>query len=516
MTNAFEQALKSTLNNTVSYTENGAVGFATSGKKLLDINFAISSLRSKTKEDIETMFSDAFYENPLLAIKWMFMLRDVRGGIGERRSFRICFSWLANARPEIVKKLIPLVAEYGRWDDLLMSGLEGSLWNDVVDYIDMQWTNDLNNMKENKPISLLAKWMPSINTSSPKTVALARKLAASFNLSEKQYRKTLSKMRKYLNVIEQKMSAKQWNEIDYQSVPSQANIKYNSAFLRNDEVRRREFLSKLEKGEVKINASTSFPSDIVHSYGYGHGRSKDAALEAMWKALPDYVSGQESGSTIVVADSSGSMTCTIGNTSMMAIEVAYSLAIYFAEKLNGPFKDKTITFSNAPKYLDMSQAKSLREKLNIMYGHSEYADTNVEKVFDLILKTAVDNKLSQNDIPSNVLIVSDMEFNTAQCQNSWNIPHDWDAKQNALFTRIAEKWTNAGYKLPRLVFWNVNSRTGTIPVQTNPNGVALVSGFSPAIAKMVFSAKLDPYEVLLDAINVPRYQPVEDAIKELV
>ena len=515
MTNAFEQALKSTLNNTVSYTENGAVGFATSGKKLLDINFAISSLRSKTDADIETMFSDAFYENVLLAVKWLFMLRDVRGGIGERRSFRVCFSWIARNRPEIAKRLVKLVSEYGRWDDLFcLFGTE--LEDDAIKTIDEQWLTDLNNMKENKPISLLAKWMPSINTSSPKTVALARKLAAELDLSEKQYRKTLSKMRKYLNVIEQKMSAKQWSEIDYQSVPSQANIKYNSAFLRNDEVRRREFLGKLEKGEVKINASTAFPSDIVHSYGYGRKTSKDAALEAMWKALPDYVNGKESGSTIVVADSSGSMTCTIGNTSMMAIEVAYSLAIYFAEKLNGPFKNKTITFSNIPKYLDMSNAESLREKLNILYGHSEYADTDIEKVFDLILKTAVDNKLSQNDIPSNVLIVSDMEFNTAQCQSSWNIPSDWDAKQNALFTHIAQKWTNAGYKLPRLVFWNVNSRTNTIPVQTNPNGVALVSGFSPSIAKMVFSAKLDPYEVLLDAINVPRYQPIEDAIKELV
>ena len=515
MSSIFENALQKTLNNEVSITENGAIGFATSGKKLLDINFAISSLRSKTDADIETMFSDAFYENTLLAVKWLFMLRDVRGGIGERRSFRICFSWIARNRPEIAKKLVKLVSEYGRWDDLFcLFGTE--LEDDAIKTIDEQWLTDLNNMKENKPISLLAKWMPSINTSSPKTVALARKLVSELDLSEKQYRKTLSKMRKYLNVIEQKMSAKQWNEIDYQSVPSQANIKYNSAFLRNDEVRRREFLGKLEKGEVKINASTTFPSDIVHSYGYGQYRSKDAALEAMWKALPDYVSGKESGSTIVVADSSGSMTCTIGNTSMMAIEVAYSLAIYFAEKLNGPFKNKTITFSNRPKYLDMSNADSLREKLNIMYGHSEYADTNVEKVFDLILKTAVDNKLSQNDIPSNVLIVSDMEFNCAQNQSGWSFGNDWDAKQNALFTRIAEKWTNAGYKLPRLVFWNVNSRTNTIPVQTNPNGVALVSGFSPAIAKMVFSAKLDPYEVLLDAINVPRYQPVEDAIKELV
>ena len=518
MSSMFEQALKQTLNNEVSITENGAVGFKTSGKKLLDINFAIASLRSKSANEIQKMFSDAFYEDPILAVKWLFMLRDVRGGMGERRSFRICFSWLANTCPKAVEKLIPLVAEYGRWDDLLLSGLEGDLWKAVVDIVNVQWTNDVNNMEVGKPISLLAKWMPSVNTSSVKTVALARKLAAELNMPEKVYRKTLSKLRKYLNVIEQKMSAKQWNEINYEAVPSKANVKYNSAFLRNDEARRREFLGKLEKGEAKINSATNFPCDIVHSYMNSHYtiKSYDAAIEGMWKALPNYIADQESGSTIVVADSSGSMGCTIGSGTITAVEVAYSLAIYFAEKLVGPFKDKTITFSSHPKYLDMSNAKTLREKLDIMFKHSEYADTNVEKVFDLILKTAVDNKLSQNDIPSNVLIVSDMEFNAAQCQSSWSIPPNWDAKQNALFTRIAQKWENASYKLPRLVFWNVNSRTGTIPVQTNKNGVALVSGFSPAVAKMVFSAKLDPFEVLKDAINVPRYDAVEAAIKDVI
>ena len=483
------------------------------------------------------MFSDAFYENPLLAVKWLFMLRDVRGGMGERRSFRICLAWLANARPELVKKLIKLIPEYGRFDDLIYSGLEGELWELVVDEIDRQWEKDYKDMEDGKPISLLAKWMPSVNTSSPKTVAMARKLAAKLGLTERQYRKALSKMRAYLKVIEVKMSAKQWSEIDYSAVPSQANIKYRGAFLRNDENRRREFLGALEKGEAKINSSTNFPSDIVHAYrshvkysGWGYNScariscEKDIALEELWKALPDYTKGLDTASTIVVDDGSGSMSVTVGNTLMTAHDVADSLAIYFAEKLKGVFNNKYITFSSSPKLVDMTQAKSLAEKIAIAAKHNECSNTDIVAVFDLLLETAQQNNLKQEDIPANVLIVSDMEFDqgTSWGGNNgyycyWNgCDSKYKAQRNSLFAGIVKKWEAAGYKLPRIVFWNVNSRTKTVPMQSNELGVSLVSGFSPSIAKMVFSGKLDPFEVLVDALNAPRYDAVEKAVKDLV
>ena len=532
--NKFEQALKNTLNDEISVTENLACGYKTSGAKLLDINFAVSSLRSKSDGDIAKMFSEAFYENPLLAVKWLFMLRDIRGnGMGERRSFRVCFKWLATVRPELVQKLVKLVSEYGRFDDLfcLVTMKNGDKVNDeVLAVIDEQWADDVKNMKDGKPISLLAKWMPSVNTSSDATVKLAKYFCKELSLSEKQYRKTLSAMRKYLNVIEQKMSAKEWNAIDYEAVPSKANIKYNAAFLRNDESRRREFLGKLEKGEAKINSSANFPCDIVHAYagkvGYDYySRSSrytvDPALEAMWKALPDYVKDLDNGSTIVVADGSGSMCCRVGSGSMTALEVANSLAIYFAEKLNGEFKNKYITFSERPQYVDFSNAKSLAEKIGIALEHDECANTNVEAVFDLLLESAKRNQLKKDDIPANILIVSDMEFDQGTswsgCGYSYyDRVNKYSAKRNALFESIKNKWQSAGYKLPRLIYWNVNSRTGTIPLTQNEMGVALVSGFSPAIANMVFSAKLDPYEVLVDAINSPRYDAVEAAIKEIV
>jgi hypothetical protein len=310
------------------------------------------------------------------------------------------------------------------------------------------------------------------------------------------------------------MSAKNWSEIKYEAVPSRANLIYNSAFLRNDEERRRDYLSKLEKGETKINASVLYPHDIVHKYNEGrYGwsislKKKDAAIEALWKALPDTVNG--CGNTIVVADGSGSMCSCVGGTNVTALEVANALAIYFAEHSSGEFKDKYITFSHNPQLVDFSKANSLRDKLQIALAHNEVADTNIEKVFDLILNTAVKNKMHQEDIPANILIISDMEFNScARCGNG----RYGDFPNKRLFEVIAQKYAAHGYKLPRLVFWNVNSRTGTIPVKENDMGVALVSGFSVNIVKMVMSGQTDPYECLLETLNSERYTPIEVALK---
>ena len=365
----------------------------------------------------------------------------------------------------------------------------------------------------NNSISLLAKWMCSENASSEKTRKYAKILREGLGLSSREYRKMLSEMRKYLDVVETKMSAKNWSEIKYEAVPSRANLIYNNAFLRNDEERRRDYLSKLEKGETKINASVLYPHDIVHKYskgGWGRGiKTKDATIEALWKVLPDTVNG--CGNTIVVADGSGSMTTTIGgNTGVTALEVANALAIYFAEHSSGEFKDKYITFSERPQLVDFSKVKSLHDKLQIALAHDEVTNTNIEKVFDLILTTAINNNMNQEDMPKNILIISDMEFDSATSvysRSSYNRP------SKRLFDVIAQKYAAHGYKIPRLVFWNVNSRTGTIPVKENDMGVALVSGFSVNIVKMVMSGKTDPFECLLETLNSERYAPVEKALK---
>lgn len=511
----------------ISITENGAVGYRTTGKSLLDINFAVASLRSASEQDIIQRFKKAFFEDKILAMKWLFFARDVRGGLGERRLFRVAMRFVSEYEPEIVVKLLPLIAEYGRYDDMWEFLDDEQLRPLVIEFVFKQLADDIRGMENGKPISLLAKWLPSENASSQTTKHYAGIIRRGLEQNSREYRKMLSALRKHLDIVECKMSAKQWGEIDYQAVPSRANLIYNDAFLRNDEERRRAFLSKLEKGEAKINSSVLYPHDIVHKYvspGYGNYRwssrikAYDAAIEAMWKGLPDMAQGN--GNTIVVADGSGSMMVSVGGGSgVTALEVANALAIYFAEHSSGEFKDKYITFSERPQLVDFSGAKSLRDKISIALTHSECANTNIEAVFNLILKTAVNNHMTQEEIPANVLIVSDMEFDSCAICNSgvsrdtYGYGYSRARVSPNLFKTIAERYANAGYKLPRLIFWNVNSRTGTIPVRENDMGVALVSGFSVNICKMVLSGKTDPFECLLEAVNSERYQPIEDALK---
>lgn len=518
---AFMNAIKNELNNEMKLTENGAIGYRTTGKKLLDLNFSVASLRSASEQTIINKFMDAYWEDPVVAMKWLFYTRDCREGLGERRLFRVVLKHLAKDKPDVIKAVFNFTPQYGRYDDLWCL-LDTDLKNAVISIVKEQINEDVPNMINRKPVSLLGKWLPSENASSKETKRYATMIRNGLDMTSRNYRKMLSDLRKHIDVVECKMSAKQWNEINYEAVPSRANLIYNNAFLRNDEERRRAYLGALEKGEAKINASVLFPHDIVHKYTSGSWRSYlndyDAALEGMWKALPDTV--KDNGNTLVVADGSGSMTCNVGGkTNVTALDVANALAIYFAERASGEFKNKYITFSERPQFVDFSKAKSLRDKIGIALRYNECANTNIEAVFDLILRTAVNNHMAQEDIPTNILIVSDMEFDSCATTNSsrssgW---YSYRGRPTAtLFDAIDKKYASHGYKLPRMIFWNVNSRTGTIPVKENELGVALVSGFSVNIVNMVMSNKLDPYECLLDVLNVERYQAIEDAVKGIM
>lgn len=515
----FTTAMANTLNEdyNVSVTENGAVGYRTTGKALLDLNFSVASLRSASEAEIASKFVKAFFEDKRVAMKWLFFARDVRGGLGERRLFRTVMKYLADNLPEYVRPVTELVAEYGRYDDLLCL-LDTGLVSEVYPLIEEQLNRDLESMKNGQPISLLAKWLPSPGASSATTKHHAKQIQKMLGTTERQYRKMLSELRGYLDVVEKKMSAKQWREIKYEAVPSRANLIYNKAFLRNDEERRRAYLESLAKGETKINAGTLFPHDIVHKYGNSGWNAiteYNETFEQLWKALPDTVNGN--GNTIVVADGSGSMKCNVDpHSSVTALDVANALAIYFAEHSSGQFKDKYITFSTRPRLVDFSKAKNLREKLLIAKQYNEMGSTNIEAVFNLILTTAVNNRMRQEDMPQNVLIISDMEFDS--CATCGSQTGYWSRKRpdSRLFNVIRQKYEAAGYKLPRLVFWNVNSRTGTIPVKENDLGVALVSGFSQNVASMVMSGKLDPYECLMETLNSERYKPIEEALERVV
>ena len=371
---------------------------------MLDFNYKVSSYRNKTEDEIIKDFERVWLDNKVLAMQFLFFIRDREEGLGERRLFRIIIKHLANTEPEMVEKVAPIIAEYGRWDDLLEL-LNTPLENMIYGIILKQLEEDLNDYDENKPISLLAKWLPSINASSEETQEKAKRIIKGLHTKEAKYRKVLSQLRKYIDVTERKMCANEWNKIKYENVPSRANLNYNNAFLRHDEERRREFLSKVEKGEKKIHAGKLYPHDIVHKYmtgsWYDKVKSKDTTLEELWKALPQ----KEIANTLVVADGSGSMTSTVGNTNITALDVANALAIYFAEHNKGQFKDKYVTFSETPQFVDFTGLTSLHDKIRKACAYSEVANTNIEKVFDLILETAKIHNIPQEEMPANILII---------------------------------------------------------------------------------------------------------------
>ena len=460
----FIQALENELNRSV--TENGALGLKTTA--LLDMNFKVTSYRNKSEDEIVADFKNSFNEDALLALKWLFYCRDIRAGLGERRTFRVIMNYLADEYYEVVERVLKLIPEYGRWDDLvdILSSKNTELDKTIVNIIRSQLIEDIENMKNEGPITLLAKWLPSAKASSKATRVKASILYHYLGMDGYEYRKLLSKLRSYLKIVEKDMSNGRWTEIEYSAVPSKAMLRYNNAFSRHNEEGFSKYLEDVKLGKKKINSSVTYPYEIVHSYMKGYYVNHvDETLEELWKALPKK---SFSGSTIVVADGSGSMTSTIGGTKVTALDVANALAIYCSEQLEGEFKDKYITFSSRPQFVDLSKCKNLQSKIVEALGHNEVADTNIEATFDLLLNTAIKHSMKQEEIPSNILIISDMEFNQATYRYRVN---------DTLFEIIRHRWEQAGYKLPRLIFWNVCSRTNTIPVSENEMGVALVSGY---------------------------------------
>lgn len=486
----------------VSTTENGALGYKTTGKALLDFNFKVASYRNMSEDKIIADFKKAWYENKELALKCLFYVRDIREGLGERRLFRLCINSIVD---ELDERVFDWIAEYGRYDDLF-AFFYTKMQDKMMQYVKDQLFEDMQNCLENKPVSLLAKWMPSIKTSSKDAMTRARLFIDYFNskeeggVTQKDYRKTLSKLRSYIDVVEKKCCSNKWSEINYETVPSNANLKYKDAFMKHDQKRRTEYLESLSKGETKINASVVYPHDIVANYDssnyhYMHSiKRKDTTLEEMWKSLPDYVQGN--ANTLVVRDGSGSMTSYVTNNAM-ALHVSTALAIYFSERCDGVFKDKFITFSASPRMVDLKNYESLHDKLQCCYAEDDCTNTNIEKTFKLVLNTAIKNNLKQEEIPT-LLIISDMEFDTAT----------FGARSKKLFERIADDYEEHGYKLPKLVFWNVNSRTCTVPITQNDAGVILVSGFSTTICKMILQEETDPYKALLNVLESDRYKQI--------
>jgi hypothetical protein len=483
----FITALETQMNNTV--TANGAKSYKSTLNKCLDLFGKIAACR-KDVNQAQKLFAHAYAENPETATRILFWARDIRGGQGEREVFRNLFKYLVTENSEIGQKLVSLVPEYGRWDDLLV--LENtSAWETVLNTIQNQLNRDRVSYKAGEPVSLLAKWLPSINASSKDTKRLGRKIAAHLGLTEREYRKILSNLRTHINVVEKAMCSKEWSAIDYSKLPSRAAFMYRKAFAKQDSTRYQSYLNAVAKGEAKINASTLYPYDIVEQYLY-KGAQNDKTIDLQWEALPNYMEGKEFNG-LVVADVSGSMSQYGGRP----MSVSISLAMYIAERNTAQlWKNKFLTFSERPE-LQSIVGSTIGSRIQNLSRAAWQMNTDLMAVFKTVLDAGMEHNVPASDMPSKLIIVSDMQFD--QCCRS---------NKRTNFEQIQKLYRKAGYEMPQLVFWNVNSYAD-VPIQAHNTGTCLVSGCSPSILKSVLTdSVLTPVDTMNDAVYDERYAPI--------
>ncbi len=491
--------LKQEANKTV--TENGAATYITTESDCLDLFATIGALRRESDSEIETRFLRAFTENRDIAMKLLFFARDIRGGLGERRVFKVILNWLAKNEPQTVRKNMEYVAEYGRFDDLL--ALMGTpCEKDMLDVLKKQFEADAEALASGGDVSLLAKWLPSVNASNRETVLYAKKIARHFGMNDVSYRKALVALRAHIRILENNLREKDYS-FDYSKQPSKAMYKYRKAFMRNDAERYDRFMSKVSSGEARLHADTLAPYELVepylHSYNYTESnqtfmrqisRQEKDVLNSTWASLPDF--GCEEN-VIAVVDTSGSM---YWDAKPLPATVSLSLGLYFAEHNTGLYKNHFIEFSQRPQLIKI-KGETFADRLRYIASFNEVANTNMEAVFDLILNSAVKNNVPASELPSKLIIISDMEFDccvdNAECSN---------------FENAKTKFEAQGYRLPDIVFWNVASRNRQQPVTKNDQGVALVSGCTPRLFEMIASGTMNPYAFMLEVVESERYAKI--------
>ena len=496
--NGMKQASNFTL------TENGGITHKTTNSDLLDMFAMGAAMRNRSDEDVILMFKKAFAENAELAMKMLFYIRDVRGGQGERRFFRVVLKWAAGNKEtrESVRKNIEYIPEFGRWDDLYCL-CDTVLEQDMFAFMKQQLALDL----ECKTPSLLAKWMKSENASSQETKRLAEKTRHAMGMNHREYRKMLSIMRARINVLEVLMSANRWDEIEFDKIPSKAGLIYKNAFARRDMIKAKyEAFAKDET--KKVNAATLYPYEVVEKaidlmrptwYYNSHSVDLDNVDRLMinkyWDNLQNYFDGA-SLNALCMCDTSGSMAGT-------PINVATSLGLYCAERNKGPWANHYISFSSRPQLIETTGV-DFCDKVYRIVKTNLCENTNIEAAFEMILQTALRNHCSADDIPDTLLIISDMEFDSAT-GNGWRHSPNGMTVANAetVLEGIARKWSSYGYKLPHVVFWNVDARQNNIPMLGNGR-ISYVSGFSPTIFKTLMSGKTG-YDLMLEAIMAERY-----------
>ena len=462
-----------------AFTENGDKAYVSTGSLCLDYFSLVGGMRYNLKDALN-LFLKSYYEDPIMSIKILFYVRDIREGLGERDLFRYTFNVLANMYPEVAKQLIEYIPEYGRYDDLLIC-LETPLKDYVLEYIDSILKEDIENKKNNKGISLLAKWLPSINTSSYETRHYAKIIAKGLGMSYEEYRKTLSSLRKDL-IVENNLREKDYT-FSYDTLPGGAMFKYRNAFLSNDNERYNKYLEDLSSGKAKMNANTIYPYEVIRRFEKGVREEEVSSLDAIWNSFDRSAIDSK---TIVVRDGSYSM---YDYNSVSAHSVATSLAILFAEQLTGEFKNKFITFSMNPKIVEV-KGKTIQEKYECLTRYDEAANTDIGKVYKLILRTYKHKDFKKEDAIDRIVIISDMEFD--QCVEDASV---------STFEHFKKEFENIGYDMPEVVFWNVRARDVHFPVM-NEFGVKLVSGASAKIISMVINNESkNAYDFMIECLE---------------
>ena len=471
----------------VTRTENGARAYDTTLNACVDLFGLVGALRNAEDGRVTELFERAYRENPTYAMRILFYARDVRGGLGERKVFRTLLRYIAENHTEALRPYVKDIPYFGRFDDwyeLVDTPLESAMWTAMQN----QLAEDIINKIAGEPCSLLAKWLKTADASSSKTRKLGIRTALSLGLSVYDYKRIVRALRKYIKVIEPLMSTNKWGEIDYEAVPSKAMNNYRNAFGRHDEARFNEYLASLEKGEAKINASTLFPYDIVQKVFKGE---RGKVLEEQWKSLPNYVEGDNS--VLIMADTSGSMFWNGGGR---PAATAVGLALYFAERNKGAYHGMFMTFSSHPQ-IQLIEGNSLYEKIDNLSRADWGGSTNLEAALRKILDVAVRNNVPRNEMVKSLVIVSDMEIN--RCTHE---------KEN-FYLDMRARFNEAGYDIPNIVFWNVESRHDIFHADANQAGVQLCSGQSAAVFKTLMgSIGLNAIEYMEKVLNSERYKRI--------
>ena len=485
-------------------TENGAVAYKSTLNKVYDLFALGGAYRNRTDEDCILLFKNALEENELLALKCLFYLRDVRGGQGERRFFRVNFRWLAQNYPAITKRNLANLAEYGRYDDLYCV-VDTPIEKDMFMLIKSQLEEDIASLNAgpNEGVSLLAKWLKSENASSKETKRLGNKTRIALGLTHKAYRELLSALRTRINIVEKLMSERRFNEIEYSKIPSKAGLIYRNAFAKRDAERYKEFMASKT---TKVNAGVNYPYEMVrevtkhlnHYYweeDYKWTEEERNALQKFWDNQKDYLNGFPCNMMGVI-DTSGSMDSEYNGT-VKPIDVAISIGMYMAERLGGPFKDHFMTFASQPQLIKV-EGVDFVDKVKRIYDTNLVDNTNLRAAFDLIKNIALQPGVKKEDVPNKLVVVSDMEIDGGSYWRS-------EATRITEMERIRNEWRALGLEMPQLIYWNVNARNNLI---LDNEEATYVSGCSPVIFESILTGK-SGWDLCYDKLMSARYEQVK-------